>query len=154
MTPLNNGVSSNSQEATTESSMPLYSNANFFMHKKLSKFTRLRQVGQLEEPDLSKTAPNKTFTLIGIAKDITRKYCPEEFISDIFLNQALELFVALHKGQDLHYIEDLPPRDFKWIEEILLDCKKSVTDGLVGTGKTWQQEHGDKEECISDDLVN
>lgn len=112
----NNGVAPPIQTAEQ-------TNNNFFLHRKLNKYTRLRQSGRLGKPDLGQTAPNRTFALLDIAKRIVRQYCPVEFVSDYFLDQALELFVVLHKGNDFRYIEDVPYRDYHWIKDILLSCR-------------------------------
>ncbi|ODN02793.1 hypothetical protein Ocin01_03886 [Orchesella cincta] len=116
-------IDDDESEEKEEVVAPGISNSNFFIHRRLNKYIRMRQVGLLPRPDFSMIAPNRTFSLLDIAKRVVRGACPSTFVSDIFLEQALELFVILHKGQDFRFIEDIENRDFKWIQEILLTCR-------------------------------
>lgn len=116
-------------ELTPEQSLsPLgfSSNANFEQHRKLNQFIRLRQVGTLKPLDITTTAPSRTFSLLEISRRVVRSAIPEEFVSSVFISNAMELFMVLHRGQDFRYAEDIELRDYKWIEEILLKCSLGV----------------------------
>lgn len=150
---IDNEIAGDSMMSSSGISAPILTaeqtNNNFFLHRKLNKYTRLRQTGRLPKPDLGQTAPNRTFALLEIAKRIVRQYCPVEFVSDYFLDQALELFVVLHKGNDFRYIDDVPQRDFHWIKDILLTCRArdfSRAASFTGVG-------GEDSSCANEDFV-
>jgi len=95
---------------------------NFFLNRKLNHYSKLRQVGYIQPNDLRQVKPQRTFELLEIVRDISKRTCADRFVSSLFIDQAVDLFVILHKGRNYRYTEDLAEDDFSWIKKILTSC--------------------------------
>lgn len=141
-------IDSFSEVSPVENSPP--SNSKFPLHRKLHRYIRMRQAGFLGAPDYTRIAPNRTFALLDIAKRVARRVCPSNFVSDVFINQVMELFVVLHRGQEFRFPEDIESRDFRWIQEILLKCRRGIMKSTLDV----RGSESSQPECENSGLVN
>jgi hypothetical protein len=95
---------------------------NFFLNRKLNHYSKLRQVGYLQPNDLRQIKPQRTFELLELVRDISKRACADRYVSSLFIDQAVDLFVILHKGRNYRYSEDLGEDDFSWMRKILTSC--------------------------------
>ncbi|XP_021966388.2 uncharacterized protein LOC110861563 [Folsomia candida] len=96
---------------------------NFWLNRKLNHYSKLRQVGYLKAHDLTQIPPTRTFELLELIREIGKRVCGgDQYVSSLYIDQALDLFVLLHKGRNYRYTEDLGGSEAGWIRTILGGC--------------------------------
>lgn len=90
-------------------------------------------ISQIEESPIKNSdpvppygAPAKTFELFHMMKNITQRFCPDEYVSTEWLDLAINLFYILHKGNVYQYEEILSQEEYEWIKNILTTCVAAV----------------------------
>ena len=116
----------NPQKAPGPTQTAIKDAKNRYLNRKLNHWAKLRQVGSLNKPSISDIKPSRTFELLELAKNISQKACPKSYLSSLFLDQAVDLFVVLHQGRDYRYSEDLEEKNYLWIQSILGSCYRDI----------------------------
>jgi hypothetical protein len=104
---------------------------NKFLNRKMLIYNIISQIE--ESPKKSNgTAvepygdPKKTFELFHMMKNITQKFCPNEYVNSDWIELAINLFYILHRGNVYRYEETLNGEEYAWIKSILTTCLATV----------------------------
>ena len=58
-------------------------------------------------------------------KQITQEKCPPTYVSQLFMDQAVDLFIMIHQGKGIRHPEVLNENEHEKILAKLNDCKAS-----------------------------
>lgn len=103
---------------------------NKFLNRKMLIYNIISQIE--ESPKKNRTpeepygTPKRTFELFHMMKNITQKFCPNEYVNSDWIELAVNLFYILHKGNVFRYEETLSDEEFGWIKSILTTCLSTV----------------------------
>ncbi|CAL8148015.1 unnamed protein product [Orchesella dallaii] len=104
---------------------------NKFLNRKMMIYNI---ISQLDTGDINRSGngswgePKRTFEVFDMMKNITRSYCPDEYVSREWIDLVVELFYILHKGNIFRYDENLSVFEYEWIKDILSKCYARVND--------------------------
>ena len=116
---------------------------NEFLDRQMSQHAMMMQLNEVGPIALAQ--PNRTFDLFMRMVNITRGFCPNDYISSSWVNHVSELFYILHKGREFQYDEVLSEEDYVWIREILHKCESKeyrlqLTND-IGNGTNCPSDH-------------